>query len=99
MTVEFTACVLQNMYEAYGIGGTAFLIECLTDNANRTSADVKTAVVKGGGKVQGLPRAPPFHRQPCNSPSPHPPCRPVSLCPPPPPPPRSPPQRCCWGRV
>jgi hypothetical protein len=44
---EFQECV----YEAYGIGGTAFLIECLTDNVNRTVTDVKTAVTKGGGKV------------------------------------------------
>lgn len=43
---EFQECV----YEAYGIGGTAFLIECLTDNVNRTVTDVKTAVTKGGGK-------------------------------------------------
>uniref|UniRef100_A0A061R912 Duf28-domain-containing protein n=1 Tax=Tetraselmis sp. GSL018 TaxID=582737 RepID=A0A061R912_9CHLO len=38
------------IYEAYGPGGTAFVIECLTDNPNRTSSDVKTAVTKGGGK-------------------------------------------------
>jgi len=38
------------LYEAYGPGGTGFLIECLTDNVNRSAADVKSAVTKGGGK-------------------------------------------------
>ena len=41
----------QVVYEAYGINGTAFLIECLTDNVNRSVSDVKSAVIKGGGKV------------------------------------------------
>jgi len=43
---DFQECV----YEAYGIGGTAFVIECLSDNVNRSVTDVKTAVTKGGGK-------------------------------------------------
>ena len=38
-------------YEAYGIGGTGFVIECLTDNVNRSASDVKAAITKGGGKV------------------------------------------------
>ena len=42
----------QVVYEAYGINGTAFVIECLTDNVNRSVSDVKTAVTKGGGKVK-----------------------------------------------
>ena len=45
----------QVTYEAYGIGGTGFVIECLTDNVNRSAADVKAAITKGGGKVGGLP--------------------------------------------
>ena len=39
------------VYEAYGIGGTGFVIECLTDNLNRSAAEVKSAITKGGGKV------------------------------------------------
>ncbi|KAL4433067.1 hypothetical protein ABPG77_006494 [Micractinium sp. CCAP 211/92] len=38
-------------YEAYGLGGTGFVIECLTDNVNRSASDVKAAITKGGGKV------------------------------------------------
>ncbi|PSC70937.1 putative transcriptional regulatory protein [Micractinium conductrix] len=38
-------------YEAYGVGGTGFVIECLTDNVNRSASDVKAAITKGGGKV------------------------------------------------
>eukprot|EP00887_Chlorella_sp_A99_P005047 scaffold4.g5047.t1 len=38
-------------YEAYGIGGTGFVVECLTDNLNRSAAEVKSAITKGGGKV------------------------------------------------
>lgn len=39
------------LYEAYGPGGTGFVIECLTDNPNRTASDVKNAINKGGAKV------------------------------------------------
>lgn len=38
-------------YEAYGHGGTGFVIECLTDNVNRSASDVKAAITKAGGKV------------------------------------------------
>jgi YebC/PmpR family DNA-binding regulatory protein len=37
------------MYEAYGPGGVAFLIECLTDNRNRANAEVRTAITRNGG--------------------------------------------------
>ena len=36
-------------YEAYGPGGVAFLIECLTDNRNRANAEVRTAITRNGG--------------------------------------------------
>lgn len=36
------------MYEAYGPGGTAFLIEAITDNKNRTVANVKAIINKKG---------------------------------------------------
>ena len=37
-------------YEAYGPSGSAFIIECLTDNRNRTLTNVKTALSKNGGR-------------------------------------------------
>ena len=39
------------MYEAYGPGGVAILIECLTDNRNRSASDVKVAVTRNGGTM------------------------------------------------
>ena len=39
------------MYEGYGPGGVALLIEALTDNRNRTSADVRHAFSKAGGSL------------------------------------------------
>ncbi len=38
-------------YEAYGPGGTAILIDVLTDNRNRAITDVRTTVNKKGGKI------------------------------------------------
>src|SRR6202020_171423 len=39
------------VYEGYGPGGVALLIEALTDNRNRTSADVRHAFSKQGGNL------------------------------------------------
>jgi YebC/PmpR family DNA-binding regulatory protein len=39
------------LYEAYGPGGVALLIEALTDNRNRTGADVRHALTKHGGNL------------------------------------------------
>lgn len=39
------------MYEGYGPGGTAILIECLTDNKNRAAAEVRVAVTRNGGNM------------------------------------------------
>jgi YebC/PmpR family DNA-binding regulatory protein len=39
------------VYEGYGPGGVALLIEALTDNRNRTSADVRHALSKHGGSL------------------------------------------------
>jgi YebC/PmpR family DNA-binding regulatory protein len=36
-------------YEAYGPGGVAFMVECLTDNRNRAAAEVRTAITRNGG--------------------------------------------------
>lgn len=41
----------QVTYEAYGAGGTGFVMECLTDNLNRSASEVRTAVHKAGGKM------------------------------------------------
>ncbi|MBN20807.1 MAG: YebC/PmpR family DNA-binding transcriptional regulator [Bdellovibrionaceae bacterium] len=38
-------------YEGYGPAGVAMLIECLTDNRNRSIADVRAAVTKRGGNI------------------------------------------------
>ncbi len=38
-------------YEGYGPGGVAILVEALTDNRNRTSADVKHVFSKHGGSL------------------------------------------------
>jgi YebC/PmpR family DNA-binding regulatory protein len=38
-------------YEGYGAGGVALLVECLTDNRNRTVADVRHAFSKRGGNL------------------------------------------------
>jgi YebC/PmpR family DNA-binding regulatory protein len=39
------------LYEGYGPGGVALLIEALTDNRNRTSADVRHLLSKHGGNL------------------------------------------------
>ncbi len=38
-------------YEAYGPAGVAMLIECLTDNRNRSASDVRIAVTRNGGTM------------------------------------------------
>ncbi len=38
-------------YEGYGPGGTAIIVKTLTDNKNRTAANVRNAFTKGGGNV------------------------------------------------
>ena len=38
-------------YEGYGPGGTAIIVEALTDNRNRTASDVRTAFAKNGGNL------------------------------------------------
>ncbi len=39
------------LYEGYGPGGVALLVEALTDNRNRTSADVRHLFSKNGGSL------------------------------------------------
>lgn len=38
-------------YEGYGPGGTAVMVDCLTDNRNRTVAEVRHAFSKAGGNL------------------------------------------------
>lgn len=39
------------MYEGYGPGGVAIMIECLSDNRNRAASDVRVAVTRNGGNM------------------------------------------------
>lgn len=39
------------MYEGYGPGGVAILVECATDNRNRTLPEVRAAFTKNGGTM------------------------------------------------
>ncbi len=41
----------QNTYEGYGPSGVAIIVETLTDNKNRTAANVRAAFSKGDGNV------------------------------------------------
>jgi YebC/PmpR family DNA-binding regulatory protein len=45
------AAIQEVMYEGYGPGGTAILVECATDNLNRTLPEVKLAFSKHGGNI------------------------------------------------
>jgi len=38
-------------YEGYGPNGIAIIVDCLTDNKNRTAANVRSAFTKGGGSI------------------------------------------------
>lgn len=38
-------------YEGYGVGGVAVLVECLSDNRNRTVSEVRHAFTKRGGNL------------------------------------------------
>src|SRR5439155_542817 len=38
-------------YEGYAAGGVAVLIECLTDNKNRSAMEVRTAMSRNGGNM------------------------------------------------
>jgi YebC/PmpR family DNA-binding regulatory protein len=45
------AQIQEVMYEGYGPGGAAILVECATDNLNRTYPDVRLAFTKHGGSL------------------------------------------------
>ncbi|MBI3184996.1 MAG: YebC/PmpR family DNA-binding transcriptional regulator [Myxococcales bacterium] len=50
------------LYEGYGPGGVAMLVECLTDNLTRTAGDVRAIFSKGGGNL-GAPGSVKFNFQ------------------------------------
>jgi len=45
------AAIERVVFEGYGPGGAAILVEALTDNRNRTSAEVRHAFTKHGGNL------------------------------------------------
>lgn len=45
------AQIQEVMYEGYGPGGVAILVECATDNINRTFPEVRLAFTKHGGNI------------------------------------------------
>ena len=49
--LEGAAAYSEVRYEGYGIGGAAVLVDCLTDNKNRTLPEVRRAFTKHGGNL------------------------------------------------
>ena len=45
------AQIQELMYEGYGPGGVAVLVECATDNINRTYPEIRLAFTKHGGRL------------------------------------------------
>jgi YebC/PmpR family DNA-binding regulatory protein len=53
-TGELPGVVYENVnYEAYGPGGVALLVEALTDNKNRSTAELRNIMSKRGGNMAG----------------------------------------------
>ena len=53
-TGELPGVIIETcMYEAYGPGGVAMMIDVLTDNKNRTSAEIRNIMSKKGGSFAG----------------------------------------------
>jgi len=48
---EDGADMIECVYEGYGPNGVAVMVECLTDNKNRTVSDVRHAFTKNGGNL------------------------------------------------
>lgn len=44
-------CIDEVRYEGYGQSGVAILVDCMTDNRNRTASDVRSSFAKGGGNL------------------------------------------------
>jgi YebC/PmpR family DNA-binding regulatory protein len=45
------ASYVEKTYEGYGAGGVALIVECLTDNINRTVGEVRYAFSRNGGNL------------------------------------------------
>jgi YebC/PmpR family DNA-binding regulatory protein len=45
------AALQEIMFEGYGPGGVAILIQALTDNRNRTVSELRTTLTRGGGSL------------------------------------------------
>jgi YebC/PmpR family DNA-binding regulatory protein len=41
----------ETRYEGYGTGGVAIIVDCLTDNVNRTAPEMRKIFEKGGGNL------------------------------------------------
>jgi YebC/PmpR family DNA-binding regulatory protein len=51
-TGEIEGAVFEELtYEGYGPGGAAVIVECATDNKNRTVANIRNIFVKHGGRL------------------------------------------------
>ena len=51
-TGELGATTYENiLYEGYGPGGVAFLVDCLTDNRSRTAPEMRKIFERGGGQL------------------------------------------------
>jgi len=49
---ELGAATYENIvYEGYGPGGVAFLVDCLTDNRSRTAPEMRNVFERGGGQL------------------------------------------------
>lgn len=67
------AALEQVLYEGYGPGGVAMLIEALTDNRNRTSQEIKHVLTENGGSLAGPGAAVwAFEKRDPNAPNEHP---------------------------
>jgi len=51
VTDKAAAQLHEVMYEGYGPGGVAIIVECATDNINRTYPEVRTVFTKRGGTI------------------------------------------------
>jgi len=45
------AALIETSFEGYGPGGTAILVQALTDNRNRTLQEIRNAFTRGGGSL------------------------------------------------
>ncbi|MFC1668053.1 YebC/PmpR family DNA-binding transcriptional regulator [Chlamydiota bacterium] len=44
----------EQLYEGYGPGGVAIIVEVLTDNKNRSAAEIRTLFARNGGNLAGV---------------------------------------------